>query len=278
MAFEIENETLGSDFEMGVFTNNNIVTPVTNKLGGTKEEPIDIGNGCFKQEDGPMAEFNIPPVFTEEQWSNSIQYCMDVGNAKLANSNLKMMAISSAMYTDVDLNSNDLRTLGCSQSNDPYTESITAPDGNSTNMRTCGFHVHVGFLRKDSKGKRFKYLDAVRLAKCFDLEVGLPCLLLDTDSKRRELYGQAGDFRVNTTYDSANNKVQLFEYRSLGGNLLSSDSHIRLVYNLTRKAVTRYNSSLDFSEDEIAIRDCINDSEVETAKQLIQKYKEVYTL
>jgi len=67
----------------------------------------------------------------------------------------------------------------------------------------------------------------------------------------------------------------LFEYRSLGGNLLQSKEHIQLVYTLTQKAVARFNSRLDFSEDEIAIRDCINNSDVETAKQLIQKYKEL---
>lgn len=275
MSFQIENQTLGSDFEMGVFTQDDVVTPVTNKLGGTKDDPIDIGNGCFKQEDGPMAEFNIPPVVDVEQWSSSIQHCMDVGNAELAKSNLKMQAMSSAMYTDVDLDSNDLRTLGCSQSNDPYDETITAPDGNTTNMRTCGFHVHVGFLKKDSDGKRFRFDDANYLAKCFDLEVGLPCLLLDNDNKRRELYGQAGDFRVNTVYDQDNNKIQLFEYRSLGGNLLSSDEHIRLVYALTQRAVARFNSRLDFSEDEDAIRNCINNSDTETAKELIQKYKDL---
>ncbi len=273
MSFQIEEQTLGSDFEMGVFTEDNIVTPVTNKLGGTKENPIDIGNGCFKQEDGPMAEFNIPPAQNVDQWAASIQYCMDVGNEELNKSNLKMRAMSSAMYTDADLDSNDLRTLGCSQSNDPYTESITAPDGNTTNMRTCGFHVHVGFRKKDGTGTRFKFNDATYLAKCFDLEVGLPCLLLDTDDMRRSLYGQAGDFRVNTTYDSENNKIQLFEYRSLGGNLLESDEHIRLVYALTQQAVARFNSRLDFSEDEDAIRNCINNSDTETAKELIQKYK-----
>ena len=275
MSFKIANQTLGSDFEMGVFTSDGVVTPVTNKLGGTKETPIYIGNGCYKQEDGPMAEFNIPPAATAEQWSNSIEYCMDVGNDELAKSNLTMRAMSSAMYTDEDLDSNDLRTLGCSQSNDPYTEDITAPDGNTTNMRTCGFHVHVGFSKKDENGTRFKFADANYLAKCFDLEVGLPCLLLDPDNMRRNLYGQAGDFRVNTTYDEANNKIQLFEYRSLGGNLLQSKEHIQLVYTLTQKAVARFNSRLDFSEDEIAIRDCINNSDVETAKQLIQKYKEL---
>jgi len=275
MGFQITNQTLGSDFEMGVFTSDDVVTPVTNKLGGTKIEPIDIGNGCFKQEDGPMAEFNIPPAANVEQWSSSIQYCMDVGNEELAKSDLTMRAMSSAMYTDQDLDANDLRTLGCSQSNDPYTETITAPDGNTTNMRTCGFHVHVGFAKKDANGVRFRFNDANYLAKCFDLEVGLPCLLLDTDNKRRELYGQAGDFRVNTVYDCNDNKIQLFEYRSLGGNLLQSDEHIRLVYALTQKAVARFNSGLDFSEDETAIRDCINNSDTETAKQLIQKYKDL---
>ena len=275
MVFKIEKQTLGSDFEMGVYASNGLVTPVTNKLGGTKEAPISIGNGCFKQEDGPMAEFNIPPVVTADDWCNSIQYCMDVGNAELAKSNLTMRAISSAMYTDADLDSNDLRTLGCSQSNDPYTETITAPDGNTTNMRTCGFHVHVGFLKKDASGNRFRFNDANYLAKCFDLEVGLPCLLLDEDNMRRSLYGQAGDFRVNTTYDLDENKIQLFEYRSLGGNILQSREHIELVYALTQKVVARFNSRLDFSEDEIVIRDCINDSDVETAKQLIQKYKEL---
>ena len=90
---------------------------------------------------------------------------------------------------------------------------------------------------------------------------------------RRSLYGQAGDFRVNTTYDKNDNKIQLFEYRSLGGNLLQSDGYIRLVYWLTQKAVARFNSSLDFSEDDLRIQKCINSNDIVTAKELIQKYK-----
>ncbi len=275
MSYTIEKPTFGSDFEMGVFKQDDVVTPVTNKLGGTKEEPIAIGRGCFKQEDGPMAEFNIPPVNNVTDWADAIQYCMDVGNAELAKSNLTMGAMSSAMYTDEDLDSNDLRTLGCSQSNDPYTDDITAPDGNTTNMRTCGFHVHVGFHKKNSEGKRFKFEDAQLLAKCFDLEVGLPCLFLDDDNDRRTLYGLAGDFRVNTTYDSNDNKIQLFEYRSLGGNLLEDRGTIELVYALTQKAISRFNSKLDFSRDEQAICNAINTRDLEAAQSLIRKYKEL---
>ena len=42
-------------------------------VGGSKEEPKAIGNGCFVQEDNVAVEFNIPPV---NLYHGSIKDCV----------------------------------------------------------------------------------------------------------------------------------------------------------------------------------------------------------
>lgn len=54
--FQINNPTFGSDFEMFVEDQQGVIVPVVGLLGGTKSEPLDIGEGCFRQEDNTQAE------------------------------------------------------------------------------------------------------------------------------------------------------------------------------------------------------------------------------
>lgn len=57
MSFKIENPTFGTDFEMCVRAiDTRKLKSVVGLLGGTKNKPLELGKGCFRQEDNVMAE------------------------------------------------------------------------------------------------------------------------------------------------------------------------------------------------------------------------------
>ena len=81
-SFVIDEPTFGSDFEIGVANiKKKKIIPVCGLLGGTKDDPKEIGNYCQVQEDNVMAEFNIPPVNHVEDWMAATQYCCIEGRS-----------------------------------------------------------------------------------------------------------------------------------------------------------------------------------------------------
>ena len=271
----ITEETLGSDFEMAVFdkTEKRIV-PVTKFLGGTKDNPEPIGEDCFKQEDGPMAEFNIKPIENMKDWVYYFNYCQEKGNEFLNSSNKELKAISSHVYTNEDLDNNELRELGCSESHCAYTHGINKPNGEITNLRTTGVHIQVGFkFRCPVTEETFRMKDAENLSKYFDTYIGIPSVILDKDTERRKLYGKAGDFRKGSKWcDVLDRRINLYEYRSLGGGLLKYKKNVKWLYQQTRKVIKEYNSQTRIPDDRTLIN-TINNSNRKEAKKLITQLK-----
>jgi hypothetical protein len=96
--------------------------------------------------------------------------------------------------------------------------------------------------------------------------MGLPSILLDTDTERRQLYGNPGDFRF-TSYG--------FEYRTLGGALLRSPKIIAFLYQQLLNAVEDYKykasaAKINLWSTEIQL--AIRNSDVELTKELLQEF------
>jgi hypothetical protein len=271
---QITNPTFGSDFEMAVLdSSSKKIKPVCMLLGGTKNQPEPIGKDCYKQEDGPMAEFNIKPVTTLKNWRYYFKYCIQEGNKFLAKSGNELIAISSHTFEDSELNQHNLRILGCSESLCAYSVVPNNPCG-KTNLRTTGVHIQIGFdYRCPKTNELFDRDKANLLAKYFDTYMGIPSILLDTDSERRKLYGKAGDFRFGSKWcEEKDKRINLFEYRSLGGGLLSNPKNIDWLFKSTKKVVSNYNKKTKLPPD-ILIRTIINNNITEDAKKLIKKLK-----
>ena len=260
----LNNVTFGTDFEMGVCTRFwRKVVPVTGKLGGTKDYPKDIGNQCFCQEDNTMAEFNIPPVRYRDDWNGYIDYCIEKGNQILSFNNLMLKPMTSYTYKGQDLDNLELRELGCEPSWDAYTGELRFPDGNLTNMRTCGFHVHFGF-----PNNQFNFDNACRLAKICDLHLGIPSVLLDGDKNRRKLYGKAGDFRTKEIFEKG---LMIFEYRSLSGYFLKTQKLRSWVFDQLRTIVDVFNSG-DKLPSDLELEKTINSSDRKQAEKFVRTY------
>lgn len=266
---KIVNPTFGSDFEMpAVSIETQEPICVIGKLNGTKISPHPIGEDCFYQVDCTAAEMNIPPVTSLEDWNYYIDYCINKTNDALGLSGLKLQIASSMHYSPKELEHPDACRFGCDPSYDAYTGKVYETHvRNAGNMRSFGFHQHVGFYIQD--GERFNIKEVRRFIQLCDIYLGLPSLVLDEDTERRKIYGRGGDYRIKRKGESG--KLLIIEYRTLGSNMLY---HRDFVFNQLNKVVEAYNNG---EQGDPMIKEIINSNEKQAAEYFLNnKYNYVW--
>lgn len=260
-----DNITIGSDPEYGVI-DIETGTPIScvGLLGGTKEKPIDIGNGCTKMEDNVAAEITIPPVTNELDFINYIVYGRSVVDDHLLESGCKTVATSTLKYPLSQLKTKEAQEFRCVEALDVYTRDEIMPPKVSEdyNMRSFGAHIHIGW-KGEKSAKTF-----LPLIYMLDAYLSLPALFIDNDRKRRELYGKAGEFRI---------KPYGIEYRSLGGGMLESTDRLSWIFTRTMEVIDAINNNLSIVntvvENKESIREAINTYDLDTAYALLNKLK-----
>lgn len=246
--------TIGTDFELPLFRNGKGVSAI-GIIGGTKENPIPIGKGCSKQEDNVMAEFCIPPATNFSDFITSIDYCLKVGNEIAGEYGACLQAVSSLIYPDEELKDPLAQEIGCSSSICPYTgEESKRPDKFYGNLRTAGFHIHIGWEEIAAVPGQSRIGKVERLMKLMDKYVGVPSLLIDDDNVRRELYGNPGDYRL---------KKYGAEYRVLGAGVMTFQG-LEEVWENTFKAIEAYKKGETINDD--TYRDIIRNNDKEAAR------------
>lgn len=114
----------------------------------------------------------------------------------------------------------------CDPDFNAYTEDVNPkPEGASTNLRSAGFHVHVGYPNTSVE-------ESLSIVKWMDVFLGVPSVIIDPDTERRKLYGKAGCFRLQPWG---------VEYRVLSSYMMNKDILIRYVYEQTMAAVSHRN-------------------------------------
>lgn len=253
MSYKIENITIGSDPEIFIKDNKNELSSAINLFGGTKEEPIDIGEGCFVQEDNILVEFNTPPTNNKEVFLSAINHSKDYISAILTPLDKKLYYSSSEIATDDILKEEKANVFGCAPSFNVLTQTSTELDIDSLSkkdkaLRSSGFHIHIGYDNPEEETND-------RLVMCFELFVTLYLINKDYDlHNRRLLYGKIGDSR---------DKKYGVECRSLGGYFLKDDESISKVWDQTLKAI-EFAKTSDLSNGELKtyINHCLNNGEV----------------
>lgn len=219
----VSDVTVGADPEVFVTTPTGVVYPVCGMIGGTKEEPLPVPYGAL-QEDNIMAEFNIDPASTCEQFVHNIQQVYQTLTDRLSVSGVTPAIIASA---DVLPELLDLfpqsRVMGCEPDYNAYTRSINPTPTPDTTLRTCAGHVHLGF---DYEAENPFEL-ACELTKRLDYTIGLWSVLHDTDTERKKKYGKAGAFRP---------KSYGVEYRVPSNFWLKTPEFMAEVFNRARQA------------------------------------------
>ena len=261
----IENITIGSDPEFFLFSEleTKFISAI-DMFPGDKQNPHKITEeGHAIQVDGIGCEFNIPPCTTADDFHKEIKFVMDYMNDTIIKpKGLLISPKASALFKADQLNDKRAWEIGCSPDINAWTLDTNNPKEYVDKMRAVGGHVAVGYTNPDA------YL-SFEMIKAMDLFLGVPSVLLDKDTKRRELYGKAGAMRI-TPFG--------LEYRVLSNFWIFDEVLTKWVFDNTIKAAEFINIQGFISNPE-EIQECINTGNKKLALEIIDDYKiEIPTL
>lgn len=249
---------LGSDPEAFVQSEGSII-PIVGMLGGTKEIPLDVGDGYFVQEDNVMAEGNIPPATSAEEFSGNINTLIERLTERLPG--LSFAPFHYFQREQLVSAGRQALAFGCEPDFNAWTGSINRPPSPYTEMRTAAGHIHIGY---DNPNKA----KSSRLVQLCDLYAGLPSVVMQPDCERRKMYGKAGACRY---------KDYGVEYRVLSNFWVGDTSLHHWAWNAMERA---YNSLSDhaavMAEVGSRIPAIINDNLVSEARAICDDMEIAY--
>ncbi len=241
--------------------------PSTDIIGGTKKLPIPIPGlpeGFTMQEDNIMGEFNIPPADNATQFSHSIELALNAIQGVLPKET-KIVIQPSALFRPKFIRKRAAKVFGCDPDTNAWTEVentfTPAPD---PTLRCCGGHIHIGLpselMDRDS---RFKII------RISDVLLGLPSIVVDTDTRRRQMYGKAGSFRF---------KDYGVEYRTLSNFWTKTPNLREWAFNSAQSAVdavldTDFVADVESNKDQII--HAINEQDATAAERLCNHFNVV---
>lgn len=246
---------LGSDPELFVSDGTEFVS-AHKMVEGTKEKPQPVMNGAV-QVDGMALEFNIDPAANKQEFIDNLQSVM--GQLADMVPNYQLHAVPTAEFSGDILAASPAEALelGCDPDFNAWEDGRQNPKPNAENtFRTAAGHIHVGWTSNANLTDPAHIASCIAIAKQLDLYLGVPSLLYDNDSKRREMYGQAGAFRI---------KPYGMEYRVLSNAWLQTPELMGWVYDNTIKALSNL---MGGGECPPEVRDVINTSDVNAARDL----------
>lgn len=258
----LKNITIGADPELFIFdTVNKSVVSSIGMIPGEKGNPwVDPAwkPGFGLEIDNVLAEFNIPPCTTKQEFVESISFMKDYIRqfVKQINPNYDIRCKASFLVPEDQLQDPIAKLFGCSVDYNVYTEAANPkPKGEETNLRSAGFHLHCGYPNPSVE-------QSLLMIKYFDAYIGVPSVLHDPDTARRALYGKAGCFRL-TSYG--------YEWRSLSSFFLGTKTKLRFVWDCIERAVNAYIQAKPLPPAEEVI-DAINNNNNVLALDLINRF------
>lgn len=223
--------TIGTDPEFFPMQDGQI-TSVAGKLGCSKDQKLDLSDDVRLQEDNVLAEFDINPQKGFTAFNDNVQRGLDLVNKKLAEHQMELaFGVSSHIYTEEQLKSfhESAFVFGCTPDFNAFT-GLRNPSPTSANpgLRTAGGHVHIGFSETLAVDMKAQQCAGVLC----DYYLSLVSVLLDTDTRRKELYGKASCVRF---------KDYGIEYRSLSNFWVADEKLRKMVYEQVEKVVANLN-------------------------------------
>lgn len=266
---------VGTDAEVFLRNvSNQKPVPVIGLLGGTKLNPRQLNGfekGFAVQEDNVMAEFNIPPADNAKEFSDSIHKVLAYLRYTMREKELDLEIKGSLHFNMNDLRHPQAQTFGCDPDICAWTGEYNEIDKKNPlllTMRSAAAHIHVSYLVDGIKPTG--YNERALAVKAHELFVGVPGILLDSDTERRTIYGKAGAFRL-TDYGH--------EYRTPSNFWIKSDTLRYWTFKQTIKALQFINhaKNVDLLEnnEEIGnmIQDAINNHDEIKADFLCQEFQ-----
>lgn len=253
--------TLGTDPEVFLYSSiDKIFYPSFGVIKGDKEVPFqipDLPKGFTTQVDNVMCEFNIPPASNPQEYSDNIQKIYDWLEKNLPEA-LVVRVQPSAEFTDAMLADDQAHIVGCSEDFSAYSgENVSVTNLSESNWRFAGGHIHVGYPSP-------AYFSSKTIVKWMDIFLGLPSVVLDTDERRKAVYGTPGRWR---------DKDFGLEYRVLSNWWTEREEYRKWVFRQTEKAYYAFKENVEIGEDfERQVQDCIEQNNAEQARVLMAHF------
>lgn len=259
---KIEKVTIGADIEL--FLYNKVANEIASAEGfvkGTKDQPFvfDPTSKYFATSlDNVLMEFCIPPANNRDEFFAYISKSVNYINASLPKEYCSL-AVPAATLDPKYLQTEQAKVFGCEPDYNAYTgQANVKPYCEDPTLRSAGGHIHIGYASPDKEMNR-------EIIKALDLFIGVPAVLIEPDSKRKELYGKAGCYR---------DKEYGVEYRTISNFYLKNRRLTQWVYDNTINAVEWLNkgNSIDsvFGDH---LEKVINNNDRESAIDLIEAFK-----
>lgn len=227
---------------------------------GTKEQPLAVPNGAV-QVDGMALEFNINPASTCDEFVYNIEDVMETLKAMVPEYELSATPVVEFDAEYMKKQPEEAVMLGCGQDFNAWTSTPNPTPDAAVNFRTGAGHVHIGWTNDKSLASQGHIHMGQKLVKQLDFYLGLPSVMYDNDSKRRELYGKAGAYRL---------KPYGVEYRVLSNAWLNSKELMQLVYNNTLTAISKLAGGKELTKQYGDIQHIINSSNKDAAVSIMQ--------
>ncbi len=264
-----ESIKIGSDIEVFLRdkTSGKFVSAI-GKIGGSKEYPRPLEKeGCAIQEDNVALEYNVPPVALiggHTLMAENIAYVLEtVRKVTQVTEDMELVCCSSAVFDESELDNPKAQEFGCEPDYNAWQDGRPneRPEAEEKRLRSCGGHIHVSYGGHNVG-------TSLNMAKIFDLFLGVPSVLIDTDKDRRKLYGKAGAMRFKDWGEEGG-----FEYRTLSNWWTSKPEHIEWIFKQIQAAFDFFNekrAGVDIHATEI--QQAINESDTELAYALCVQF------
>lgn len=231
----LKNFMIGCDPEFFV-TKDGKPYAAIDLVPGNKEAPYKVDAGAV-QVDGLALEINTNPVPADDfkGFNENILTVLKTthGMVKAKDTALAFDLSPSTVFDQgyYDSLPDSAKELGCdpdfcAYSEDPF-EPNPRPDGDS-GLRGAGGHIHIGW----GADIPLDHPDHIEICRQFirnmDIFVGLGMTIIDTDERRRQVYGKAGAYRP---------KSYGVEYRTPSNAWLKSEGHRRFIHRLVTAAL-----------------------------------------
>jgi len=251
--------TFGADPELfvkkdGIFQSGYGLIP------GDKENPFPVERGAV-QVDGMALEFNIDPTSEEEDFVLNLETVLSQLRLMVPDYELVPSPVADFERAYLESQPEDAKALGCNPDYNGWTgQENTSPDA-SVSFRTGSGHIHIGWTKDADINSVEHQAQAYALVRQLDFYLGLPSVIYDEDTRRRELYGKAGACRI---------KPYGVEYRVLSNVWLKSQDMMRWVFRSANDGVAALVGGRCLEDTYGDIQDIINTSDKDRAMFILK--------
>lgn len=232
-------------------------------IKGDKKNPQKVPNGAV-QVDGLALEFNIEPVSTEDDFAYKVSDVLHTMTLMVPDYEVVVTPVAHFDPEYMRGQPAEALELGCDPDYNAWDGMVNVKPNGNRPMRTAAGHVHIGW----TDGADIQGADHIRschaVIRQMDFYLGLPSLVYDNDTLRREMYGKAGCFRP---------KSYGVEYRTLSNAWLKSEALMKWVFRNTLAGMKSVMEGVDLSAKYGDIQAIINSSNKEAAMEIIHAEK-----